>query len=49
MRDYIITYSNEDFEEESVTIEAHSEREAKKEFSSQYSYSKIISIIEMSW
>ena len=49
MQDYIITFSNEDFEEETVTIEAHSEREAKKEFTSNYSFSKIISIIEISW
>ena len=49
MRDYIITYSNEDFEEETVTIEAHSEREAKQEFKQTYNYSKIISVIEMSW
>jgi hypothetical protein len=49
MRDYIITFTNDDFEEEVVTLEAHSEREAKKEFVSQYSFSKIISIIEISW
>ena len=49
MQDYIITFSNEDFEEETVTLEAHSEKEAKKEFTSNYSYSKIISIIEISW
>lgn len=49
MRDYIITFINDDFEEEVVTVEAHSEKEARQEFTSNYSYSKIISIIEISW
>ena len=49
MQDYIITFINDNFEEEVVTLEAHSEKEARQEFISNYSFSKIISIIEISW